>query len=74
LLFFGIWYFVVAPVGGILRKLNDDAHVQTFPYPTVSKSFLYSNAFMAKLCAQSMSFYVMNLKLNAYGHPSGNGI
>ena len=29
---------------------------QTFPYPTVSKSFLYSHAFMAKSGAQSLTF------------------
>jgi len=36
--------------------LNTDAQLQTFPYPTVSKSFLYSNAFMAKSGAQSLTF------------------
>ena len=30
--------------------------IQTFPYPTVSKSFLYSNAFMAKSGAQTLTF------------------
>ena len=30
--------------------------LQTFSYPTVSKPFLYSNAFMAKSGAQSMTF------------------
>jgi len=29
---------------------------QTFPYPTASKSFLYSNVFMAKSGAQSLTF------------------
>jgi len=27
---------------------NTGAQLQIFPYPAVSKSFLYSNAFMAK--------------------------
>ena len=38
------------------RKLNTGAQLQTFPYPTVSKSFLYSNAFMAKSGAQTVTF------------------
>jgi len=32
---------VVSPFGN-LRKLNTNAQLQTFPYPTASKSFLYS--------------------------------
>ena len=49
-------HLVVSPIAGNLRKLNADAQLQTFPYPTVSKSFLYSNAFMAKSGAQSLTF------------------
>jgi len=45
---FGLQHLVVSPIGSNLRKLNTGAQLQTFPYPTVSKSFLYSNAFMAK--------------------------
>ena len=30
--------------------------LQTFSYPTVSKSFLFSNAFMAKSGAQTLTF------------------
>ena len=37
-------------------ELNTCAQLQTFPYPTASKSFLYSNAFMAKSGAQSLTF------------------
>jgi len=41
---FTIFDFVILwcrqPVGGDLRKLNMNAQQQTFPYPTVSKSFL----------------------------------
>jgi len=32
------------------------AQPQTFPYPTPSKRFLFSNAFMAKSGAQSLTF------------------
>jgi len=42
----------MSPIGSNLRKLSMGAQLQTFPYPTVSKSFLYSNAFLTKLCAQ----------------------
>jgi len=53
-----IWHrhLVVSPIGSSLRKLNTGAQLQTFPYPTASKSFLYSNAFMAKSGAQSLTF------------------
>jgi len=30
------------------QKVEHGAQLQAFPYPTASKSFLYSNAFMAK--------------------------
>jgi len=39
-----------------LRKLSMGAQLQTFPYPTASKSFLYYNAFMAKSGAQTLTF------------------
>jgi len=32
------------------------AQLQTFPYPTASKLFLYSNAFVAKSGEQSLTF------------------
>jgi len=38
------------------KKLNMVAQRQTSPYPKVSKSLLYSNAFMAKSGAQSLTF------------------
>jgi len=47
---------VVSPVGSSLRKLNTGAQLQTFPYPTSSKSFLYSNAVMVKSVAQTLMF------------------
>jgi len=47
---------VVSPYGGNLRKLNTTAQLQIFPYPTVSKLFLYSNAFMPKSSAQTLTF------------------
>ena len=69
---FGI---VVSPLGSNLRKLNTGAQLQTFSYPTVSKSFLYSNAFMAKSGAQSLTFNSVTnkqtKKLNVFGHPGG---
>jgi len=46
----------MSPIGSSLRKLNTGAELQTFPYPKVSKSFLYSNAFMAKSGAKSLTF------------------
>jgi len=38
------------------QKVEHGAQPQTFPYPTASKSFLYSNAFMAKSGAQALTF------------------
>jgi len=38
------------------EKVEHGAQLQTFPYPTASKSFLYSNAFMAKSGAQTLTF------------------
>jgi len=54
--FFKLRHLVVSPIGSSLRKLNTCAQLRTFPYPTVSKSLLYSNAFMAKSGAQSLTF------------------
>jgi len=51
--YFGLLHLVVSPVGGNLRKCNTAAQLQTFPYPTVSKSILYCNAFMPKSGAQA---------------------
>jgi len=56
LAFFRRRHFVVSLVGGSLRKLNTGAQLQTFPHPTVSKSFLYSNAFTETSGAQSLTF------------------
>jgi len=54
--FFWIQHLVMSPIGSSLRKLKTGAQQKTFPYPTVSKSFLCSNAFMAKSGAQSLPF------------------
>jgi len=54
--FFGLWHLVMSPIGINLRKLSTSAQPQTFPYPTASKSFLYSKAFMAKSGAQTLTF------------------
>jgi len=53
---FGLRHLVLSPVGNSLTKLNTGAQLQTFPYPTASKSFLCSNAFTAKSGAQSLTF------------------
>ena len=53
---FGLRHLVLSPIGNSLTKLNTGAQLQTFPYPTVSKSFLYSNAFMAKSGALTLTF------------------
>jgi len=53
------------------------AQLQTFPYPTASKMFLYSNAFMVKSGAQSLTFKSVtdkqtdkqtDKKVNVFGH------
>jgi len=49
LLFFGLRYLVVSTVGCNLRKLNMSAQLQTFPYPTASKSFLYPQSLRGKI-------------------------
>ena len=77
--FFGPRHLVMSTVGGNLRKLNTDAQLQTFPYPTASKSFLYSNAFMAKSGAQRLTFKSVTNRqtnrrtdrqtLNVFGRP-----
>jgi len=78
--FFRLRHFVMSPVGGNLRKLNTDAQLQTFRYPMASKLFLYSNAFMAKSGAQSLTFKSVtnsqtdkqtNKELNVFGCPGG---
>jgi len=79
--FFGLRHLVMSPTGISLRKLNTDAQLQTSPYPTVSKSFLYSNAFMAKSGAQTLTFKSVTnkqtnrqtnrQKLNVFGRPGG---
>jgi len=74
--FFGLRQLVVLPVGGNMRKLNTDEKLQTFPYPTASKSFLYSSAFMAKSGTQTLDVHKRDgqtdrQKLNVFGHPGG---
>ena len=54
--FFGLRHLVLSPIGNSLTNLNMGAQLQTFPYPAASKSFLYSNTFMAKSGAQSLTF------------------
>jgi len=58
--------------------MDTAALLQIFPYPTVSKYFLYSNAFLAKSGAQTLTFKSVTnrqtnkqtkKKLNVFGHP-----
>jgi len=76
--FLGLRHLVVLPIGSSLR--NTGAQLQTYPCPTVSKSCLYSNSFMAKSGAQSLTFKSVtykrtnrqtNKKLNVFGCPGG---
>jgi len=53
---FWTWAFSGVANGSSLRKLNTGTQLQTLPYPTASRSFLYSNAFTAKSGAQSLTF------------------
>jgi len=73
--FFRHLHFVVLPVGSTQTKLDVSAKLPTFPYPKVSKSFLYSDVFMAKSCAQIPSFKSMTFKQRQkaehfFGHPA----
>ena len=60
-------------------KVEHAAQLQTLPYPMASKSFLYSNAFMAKSGAQPLTFKSVTNKqtnkqtkqLNVFAHPGG---
>ena len=50
------------------EKLNTGAQLQTFPYQTASKSFLYSNGVTAKSGAQSLTFKSLtNTQTNKHG-------
>jgi len=76
--FFGLRQVVLSPIGNSLRKLSTGAQLQAFHYPMASKSFLYSNAFMAKSGAQTLTFKSVTdkhtdrqKKLNVFGHPGG---
>jgi len=53
---FGPRHLVVSPIVNSLRKLNTGAELQTLPYPTASKLFLYSNTFVAKSGVQTLTF------------------
>jgi len=54
--------FSVVAIWQQSEKVENCAQLQTFPYPTASKLFLYSNAFMAKSGAQSLTFKSMTKK------------
>jgi len=73
---FGLRHFVVSPIGRNLRKLHTRTQLQTLLSPKLSKSFLYSNAFMAKSGAQTLTFKSVTGKqtnkiLNVFGRRSG---
>jgi len=59
----------------VAQKLNKGAQLQAFPYLTASKSFLYSNAFMAKSGAQYLMFKSVTNRqtnrLNVFNRPGG---
>jgi len=55
-IFIGVRHLVLSPIRSSLRKMNTGAQLQSFPYLTASKSFLYCNAFMAKSGAQSLTY------------------
>jgi len=59
----------MSPIGINLTKLNTDAQLQILPYPSASKMFMYSNAFMAKLGAQTLTFKNVTNKLDVFGYP-----
>jgi len=69
------WTSAFSGVANWQQSENTGAQLQTFPYPTVSKWFLYSNAFMAKSGAQSLTFKSVTdrqtKKLYVFGHPGG---
>ena len=80
LTFFGLQHLVMSTVGGNLRKLNTGAQLQTFPYPTASKSFLYSNVFIVKLwrskawCHKRDTKSVSDKKLNFFAAAAADEI
>jgi len=54
---FGLRHLVVSPCSWRqYEKVDYGAQLQAFPCPTASKSFLYSNSFMAKSGAQTLTF------------------
>jgi len=75
--FFGLRHLVMSPIGINLRKLSSGAQLQTLPYPTASKLFLYCNAFKTKSRAQPLTCKSVTnkqtnrQKLNVFGHPGG---
>jgi len=66
-IFAGFWTSAFSDVANWQQseKVEYGTQPQTFPYPRSSKSFLYSNAFMAKSGAQSLTFKsLMNKQTN----------
>ena len=79
--YFGLRHLVLSPIGNSLTMLNTGAQLQTFRYPKASKSFLYSNAFMAKSAQNShvqkrdgqtnRQTNRQTKNSNVFGHPRG---
>jgi len=76
--FFGLRHIALSSIANSLTKLNTGAQLHTLPYPTASKSLLYSNAFMAKSGAQSdvqkrdeQTNRQTDKKTQRFGHPGG---
>jgi len=54
--FSGLRHLVMSPIGTNLRKMSTGAQLKTFLYPTASKSFLYSNAYVSESGAPTLTF------------------
>ena len=78
--FYWLWHFVVWKES---EKVEHGCTTTKFPYPMASKLFLYSNAFMAKLCAQNVTLKCVSdkqtdrqtdKKLNVFAIPGAGEI
>ena len=76
--FFGLRHLVLSPIGNSLRKLNTDAQLQTFPYPTASVLQRLHGEMGAVSDVQKRDEQTSrqtdrqtDKKLNIFGHPRG---
>jgi len=66
---FGLRYFAVSPIGGVWKKLNARAQLQTFPCAKVSK--LWQNR-VQKLCPSKVDGHTnTQTKIQHYWPPGG---